>query len=150
MDRRQLADDFGLQAIRVLILIDKDITILTGNVRAGRFVKQQQLPQHHQQIVVVQELLLTLRRLIGFLEPTQILRMIRKMTELFQDDLVETTQRILAFADHFHDGPLAGKALVFFIQTELRSHQSDQILRIATIQNRESRFDTDRSAIPTQ
>ncbi len=78
MRRRQLTDDFGLQSIRILILIHEDIAILAGNIRACRLIQQQQLPQHHQQIVVIQQLLLSLRSLIGLLQPTEIFRMIRR------------------------------------------------------------------------
>ncbi len=72
------------------------------------------------------------------------------MAELFQNDLVEAAQGVLALADHFHDRPLAGKAFIFFVEPQLRSHQRDQIFRIAAIQNREPRLNADRPAIAAQ
>src|SRR4029078_4935196 len=76
--------------------------------------------------------------------------MVGKVTELIEDDLVETAARIFALAQHLHDRPLAGKTLVLFVQPQLGPYQRNEIFRIASIQNRETRLDSYRPAIAPQ
>src|SRR4029079_19035692 len=76
--------------------------------------------------------------------------MVGKVTELIEDDPVETAERIFALAQHLHDRPLAGEALVLFVQPQLGPHQGNEIFRIASIQNREARLDSYRPAIAPQ
>src|SRR5438132_1563831 len=66
--------------------------------------------------------------------------MIRKMIELFDHNLVERAQRIFCLAEHLRNRALAGKPLVFFVQTKLRTNQGDQVFSIASIENRETRL----------
>src|SRR4249919_1376530 len=66
--------------------------------------------------------------------------MVRKMIELFDHDLVERTQRILGLAEHLRDRRFARKPLIFFVQTQLSTNQSNQVFGVTPIENREARL----------
>ena len=84
----EMPDDIRLQAIGVLILIHQDVSIQGRDGPTDRFVLHHEPPQQHQQIVIIHQLALTLRRLISPLQLAQCIQMVGKMIELFDHDLV--------------------------------------------------------------
>ncbi len=114
------------------------------------FVLGQQVPQQHQEIVIIKQLALALRSLIGTLELPQRLQMVRKVGKLVEDNLFQSSQRVLTLAVNLRNGSLARESLIFFVQAQLGAQEGDQIFGIAAIHNRKARFDPEDSPMAPQ
>ncbi len=76
----------------------------------------QQLAEQDEQIVIVDQLALALRRLVSLLKLAERIQMIGKVTEFFDHDVVQAAQRVLGLAEHLRDRPLAREPLVLFVE----------------------------------
>src|SRR5262249_23528927 len=71
--------------------------------------------------------------------------MVGEMAKLLQQDFVERAQRIFSLAKDFGDRALPGKPFVFFVQSELRPDQGNEVFRITSIENGKTRLESDRA-----
>src|SRR5881296_2353979 len=72
------------------------------------------------------------------------------MDELFQHHVFQTLKRVLAFTEDVRERPFAGKPLVLLAQAKLGAHEVDQVLGVASVQDREPRLQPDWSPVATQ
>ena len=55
--RREARDDLGLQAVRVLVLVDHDVAVGARQLLGDRSAVAEQVAQQDQQVVVVEQML---------------------------------------------------------------------------------------------
>src|SRR3989442_1137592 len=145
-----LADELGLQAIRVLVLVHHDVAVGVRDAPPDAFVRLQELAEAHQQIVVVHQQAFPLVGLKCAVELLQVFDLVREVRELPQHDVLHRQYLVHRVAEDLSDGVLAGKALRPVVQPMLRPQQIDRVLRIATVQNGEARLQPDRLAVPAE
>ena len=143
------AQDRGLQAVRVLVLVDQHMVEARGHVRADGRLGHHQRPVE-QQVVVVEHLLLLLLGHVGGKQTAQLHLPCRAPREVLAQHVRERRLAVDHTRADRQAGGLERKALVGVAQAGLMPHQAHQVFGIAPVEDGEVLTETDQLGVVAQ
>ena len=146
----QAADDVGLQAVGVLVLVHHDEAKALRQPVPQVLLRVQKILEAGEQIVVVQQRLLAFVDLVTLGDGHQLLQEIREVRVLAFDQLGEGHLLVARQALDLRDGLLSGKALLPDVEAHLCAQELDHVLAVGTVHDGEARRQSHELAVLPQ
>ena len=142
-------EDFRLQPVGVLVLIDQDVIEAAADGLAGVRVGQQ-LPPEEQQVVEIEDVLLLLAVGVRLEQPLQPLLVLAEPGKVISQDLAERQPSVDAAAVDGHAGFFQREELRGLGELQLVSQQAHEVFGIPSIVDGEARRQADGLAVAAE
>ena len=140
MRHGEAAHDLGLQPVRVLVLVDHDVAVRPRELRGDVGVVADEIAEEHEEVVVVDEVAITLVTPVPLLEAYEVLQVLVEVRVAILEQCGHRGAPVHRHAEDLDDRVLAREAAFFAVESRPAAQQVHHVLGVAAVEDGEARL----------